>query len=281
MTSIAIHGAAGRMGRRLIALLTEDADLQLAAALEAPGQPVLGQDAGLLAGVTALGVPVTDKLGAPGATGAAGATPAVLIDFTVPAGFRAAVKTCLEQAKRGQPLALVVGTTGLGAEDHKLIDDAARSIAVLQAANMSLGVNLLLGLAAQVASRLGDDYDIEIVEAHHRFKADAPSGTALAIAQAVCNATGKSMDKDLVHGRHTPPGGHQVRKRGEIGMHAVRSGDVVGRHTISFGALGEELSLSHNASTRDVFARGALRAAKWLAGKPAGRYSMKDVLGLA
>ena len=194
------------------------------------GHAVLGQDAGLLAGVSALGVPVTDKLGAPGATGAAGATPAVLIDFTVPAGFRAAVKTCLEQAKRGQPLALVVGTTGLGAEDHKLIDDAARSIAVLQAANMSLGVNLLLGLAAQVASRLGDDYDIEIVEAHHRFKADAPSGTALAIAQAVCNATGKSMDKDLVHGRHTPPGGHQVRKRGEIGMHAVliRSSEVHG-----------------------------------------------------
>lgn len=282
--AIAIHGAAGRMGRRLIALTTEDAELKLAAALEAPGQAVLGQDAGVLAGVSALGVPITDRLAGAGSGAGAGAggaaAPAVLIDFTVPAGFRAAVKTCLDQAKLGKPLALIVGTTGLGGDDHKLIDEAARSIAVLQAANMSLGVNLLLGLAAQVAKRLGDDYDIEIVEAHHRFKADAPSGTALAIAQSVCDATGKSMAKDLIHGRHTPPGGHQVRKRGEIGMHALRTGDVVGRHTISFGALGEELSLSHNASTRDVFARGALRAAKWLAGKAPGRYGMKDVLGL-
>ncbi len=261
---LAINGAAGRMGRRLVALGAEDAGLHIAAALEAPGQPLVGQDAGVVAGGPAVGTAITDRL-VPGAA-------QVMIDFTVPAGCRAAIALC-----RQQELPLVIGTTGLAIEDHKLIDEAAKVIPVLQAANMSLGVNLLLGLAAQVAQRLGDDYDIEIVEAHHNRKADAPSGTALAIAQAVCDATGKSMQADLVHGR---VGAHVPRKRGEIGMHAVRSGDIVGKHTISFGTVGEELSLVHNASTRDVFAKGALRAAKWLVGKPAGRYGMKDVLGL-
>jgi 4-hydroxy-tetrahydrodipicolinate reductase len=271
MITIAINGAAGRMGRRLVALAAEDGDLRVAAALEAAGQPAIGQDAGVLAGAAPINTKVSDQL-LPGAA-------QVMIDFTVPAGCRAAIRTCVELSKAtpGRPIALVIGTTGLTAEDHKLIDDAAKATPVLQAANMSLGVNLLLGLAAQVAARLGDDYDIEIVEAHHRMKADAPSGTALAIAQSVCEATGKSMQTDLVHGRI---GAHVPRRRGEIGMHALRSGDVVGRHTISFGAVGEELSLTHQASTRDVFARGALRAAKWLVGKPAGRYSMKDVLGL-
>lgn len=252
------------MGRRLVALGAEDDGLRIAAALEAAGQALIGQDAGVVAGVAAIGTPISDQL-APGAVQA-------MIDFTVPVATRAAIRRCLDNK-----VALVIGTTGLTAEDHALIDEAARTIPILQAANMSLGVNLLLGLAAQVAQRLGDDYDIEIVESHHRMKADAPSGTALAIAQAVCEATGKSMKDDLVHGRL---GAHVPRQRGEIGMHAVRSGDIVGKHTISFGAIGEELSLTHVASTRDVFARGALRAAKWLVGKPAGRYSMKDVLGL-
>ncbi|MFW6033418.1 MAG: 4-hydroxy-tetrahydrodipicolinate reductase, partial [Phycisphaeraceae bacterium] len=142
--------------------------------------------------------------------------------------------------------------------------------------NMSLGVNLLFALAGQVAARLGDDYDIEIIEGHHRFKQDAPSGTALGIAEAICDATGKSVDKDVVHGRH----GEQPRQRGEIGMHALRLGDEVGRHTACFATLGEEIQLSHKASTRDIFARGALKAAKWLAGQQPGRYAMKDVLGL-
>ncbi|MEX2215705.1 MAG: 4-hydroxy-tetrahydrodipicolinate reductase [Phycisphaeraceae bacterium] len=268
-TTIAINGAAGRMGRRLVALAAEDADLEVTAALEAPGHALSGQDAGTLSGAQALGVAI-------GSTLQAGAAQA-MIDFTAPPGFRAAIKTCLEHAASGKPVALVVGTTGLSAEDHARIDEAAKVMPVLQAANMSLGVNLLLGLAAQVAQRLGDDYDIEIVETHHRFKVDAPSGTALAIAQAVCEATGKSMEKDLVHGRH---GGDELRQRGQIGMHALRSGDIVGKHTISFGTQGEELAITHTATNRDVFARGALKAAKWLTGKPAGRYSMKDVLGL-
>ncbi len=261
---LAINGAAGRMGRRLVALGSEDPQLRIAVALEVPGQPLIGQDAGVVSGVSAINTLLSAEL-------AAGAAQA-MIDFTVPVGCRAAIKLCT-----AQKLPLVIGTTGLTTDDHQLIDEAAKTIPILQAANMSLGVNFLLGLAAQVAQKLGDDYDIEIVESHHRMKADAPSGTALAIAQAVCDATGKSMKEDLVHGRL---GAHIPRQRGEIGMHAVRSGDIVGKHTISFGAIGEELSLTHVASTRDVFARGALRAAKWLIGKPAGRYSMKDVLGL-
>lgn len=252
------------MGRRLVALAHEDDALTVAAAIEAAGHPQQGRDAGELAGVGAIGVALSDQL-------AAGAADAV-IDFTIPVGFRAAMAACVETKT-----ALVVGTTGLTDDDHANIDEAAKTIAVLQAPNMSLGVNLLFALAGQVARTLGDDYDIEIVEAHHRFKVDAPSGTALGIAEAVCDATGKDINNVLVHGRE---GGDAERKRGEIGMHALRTGDVVGRHTISFGTLGEELQLGHIASTRDVFAHGALKAAKWLAGKPAGRYTMKDVLGL-
>lgn len=196
----------------------------------------------------------------------------VVIDFSTPAATRGILQACLRQGVR-----LVIGTTGLDAALIAEVDNAARQVAVLTSANMSLGVNLLLELVGKVAAKLGDDYDIEIVEAHHRFKKDAPSGTALALAGAICEATGKKLEKDVVNGRH---GGEAMRRRGEIGMHAIRSGDVVGRHTVSFGGLGEEISIGHVASSRDVFARGALRAARWLAGKPAGRYSMKDVLGL-
>jgi 4-hydroxy-tetrahydrodipicolinate reductase len=147
----------------------------------------------------------------------------------------------------------------------------------LQAPNMSLGVNLLFALAGKVAKQLGDDYDIEIVETHHRYKVDAPSGTAMGIAKAICDATDKDINNDVIHGRH---GLDVQRERGQIGMHALRSGDVVGRHTVSFGALGEELQLTHIASTRDVFVHGALQAAKWLGGRRPGRYTMADVLGL-
>jgi 4-hydroxy-tetrahydrodipicolinate reductase len=263
MTHLIINGASGRMGRRLVALALDDKTLHLAGALESPGHSDLDKDAGALAGARDAGVKISDTLGDAGD---------VLIDFTVPAGTRAAIEMCL--AKK---MSMVIGTTGLGAEDHELIGAASHQVAVLQAPNMSLGVNLLFVLAAQVAARLGDDYDIEITETHHRFKKDAPSGTAMGLAQAICDATGKSIEHDVIHGRH---GDDVVRQRGEIGMHALRSGDVVGRHTASFSTLGEELQLTHIASTRDVFVHGALRAAKWLTGKPAGRYTMQDVLGL-
>jgi len=263
MTKVAINGAAGRMGQRLVALTEESTARELAAAVERAGHPQLGQDAGTIAGIGAQGVALTDKL-------AAG--PAVMIDFTAPVATRAAIAACV-----AAKVSLVIGTTGLTADDQAAIDEAGKSIAILQAPNMSLGVNLLFALAGQVAKRLGDDYDIEIVEAHHRFKINAPSGTALGIARAICDATGKDIDKDVVHGRH---GDDCERKRGEIGMHALRMGDVVGDHTASFATLGERLELRHIASNRDVFAHGALKAAAWLARQKPGRYHMKDVLGL-
>ena len=262
MATIAIHGAAGRMGLRLVALSREESGLELAAAIDRSGHPSLGKDVGLLAGGEPVSVTLSDRLEA---------KVDVLIDFTVPAACRAALACCVETGSN-----MIIGTTGLADDDHRAIDEAGRSIAVLQAPNMSLGINLLFALAGDVAHRLGDDYDIEIVETHHRHKQDAPSGTALGLADSICAATGKDLHRTLVHGRH----GDSPRRRGEIGMHALRSGDVVGRHTVSFGALGEEVQLTHIASTRDVFARGALRAAAWLAGKPASRYHMSHVPGL-
>ena len=262
-TRIAIHGAAGRMGLRLVALTLQDDRLALAAAIERSGHEQLARDAGFLAGAPVAGVLLTDAFDLSAAD--------VLIDFATPAATRKAIDACVEAG-----VAMVIGTTGLTDEDHAAIDKAGESIAVLQAPNMSLGVNLLFALAGRAAKQLGPDYDIEIVEAHHRFKIDAPSGTALGIAQAICDATGKDINTDVQHGRE----GDAPRKPGEIGMHALRLGSTVGRHTVSFASLEEELQLTHIASTRDVFAKGALVAAAWLAGKPAGRYGMKDVLGL-
>ena len=263
MTRLTIHGAAGKMGRRLITLATEDPRFTVAAAVEFTGHDALGADAGELAGCGTLGVPVTDKI-----DGDAD----VIIDFSIPAGTRRALEACREN-----PCAMVIGTTGLQRDDHAAIDAAAERAAMLQAPNMSLGVNLLFALAAQAAARLGEAYDIEIVESHHRYKKDAPSGTALGIAEAICEATGRSIDQDVVHGRH---GDDVPRRPGQIGMHALRLGDLAGRHTASFATPGEELQLTHIATTRDVFAHGALTAAAWLAQRPAGRYRMADVLGL-
>ncbi len=264
MIQVAINGATGRMGRRLVALAGQDPQLRLVAALDHEGCGLLGQDAGRLAGEDEAGIPISATLDADTA-------PDVVIDFSVQPAVLSIVKLCVERG-----VTLVVGTTGLTDADQQAIQEAAKSIAVLQAPNMSLGVNLLFALAGQVAKRLGDDYDIEVVEAHHRYKQDAPSGTAMGLIESICDATGKDINKDVKHGRS----GIDPRKPGEIGAHALRLGDEVGRHTVSFATLGEEVQLSHRASTRDTFAKGALRVARWLHGKPAGRYTMKDVLGL-
>lgn len=262
MTSIAIAGAAGRMGLRLIALSRQHEDLRVVATTERTGHPAIGQDAGEVAGIGRIGIAIFADLVD---------LPQVVIDFTAPAATRALINVC-----RQKKIAMVIGTTGLQQADHDLIDQAAADIAILQAPNMSLGVNLLFKVAAQMAKTLGDDYDIEITELHHRFKKDAPSGTAMGIADAILKSTGKSRDA-LVYGRH---GNDCPRKRGEIGMQALRLGDEVGKHTVYFAALGERLEVTHTATTRDTFALGALRAAAWLAGKKPGRYSMTDVLGL-
>lgn len=262
MTTVAITGAAGRMGRRLIALLATSPDLKLLAAIERPDSAHQGEDCGELAGAGRNGVPVTSDLRP---------TPDVLIDFSAPSATRHWLKVC-----RDRGIAMVIGTTGLHQVDHAAIDVAAEAIPVLQAGNMSLGVNLLLKLVGEIARRLGDDYDIEIAEAHHRHKKDAPSGTAQALLSSILKATGKSTDA-VVYGRC---GDDATRTPGSIGVHSLRLGDEVGRHTVYFGGPGERLELTHVATDRDVFARGALRAAAWLAGKPPGRYTVADVLGL-
>jgi 4-hydroxy-tetrahydrodipicolinate reductase len=262
-TSIAVVGAAGRMGQRLVALAKEDpAALHVVAAIERADHPQIQRDAGEIAGIGPIGVPLTHDLRA---------TPDALIDFSAPASMRHWLKTC-----RDRGIAMVVGTTGLQPSDHATIDQAAADIPILQAPNMSLGVNVLFKIAGLVAQMLGDDYDKEIVEGHHRFKKDAPSGTAMGLAEAILAAMKKDKSA-LVYDRH---GDDAVRQRGQIGMHALRIGDEVGRHTAYFAALGERLELTHVATNRDTFVRGALRAARWLAGQKPGRYTMANVLGL-
>ena len=250
------------MGCRLVALAKQDGGFQVVGAIERPDHPSQAQDAGEVAGAGRIGTPITFELKP---------TPQVLIDFTVPSSARHWLKTC-----RDRGIAMVIGTTGLQEKDHAAIDIAAATIPILQAPNMSLGVNLLFKIAGEVARTLGEDYDIEILEGHHRFKKDAPSGTALGLADAILKATNKTRDA-LVFDRH---GDEASRKRGDIGMHALRIGDEVGRHTAYFAALGERLELTHVATNRDTFAHGALRAAKWLAEQKPGRYTVADMLGL-
>jgi 4-hydroxy-tetrahydrodipicolinate reductase len=262
MITTAITGAAGRMGMRLVALAKQSGEFQVVGAVERPESDLQGRDAGDVAGVGPIGVPVTFDLKP---------TPQVLIDFTAPAAMRHWLKTC-----RDRGIAMVIGTTGLGQQDQDAIDIAAAEIPILQSTNMSLGVAVLWKIAGQVAKMLGDDYDIEIVEGHHRFKKDAPSGTAATLAESILAATGKDKSQ-LVYGRH---GDEVPRQRGTIGVHSLRMGDEVGKHTAYFAALGERLELGHVATNRDTFVHGALRAAKWLAGQKPGRYTIADVLGI-
>ena len=261
MIRVAINGAAGRMGRRLVDLASGEEDMRVVAALEQASHADIGRDAGELAGRGPIGVVLKSEWDA---------AADVLIDFSSPEGAMARLAEAVEKG-----IAVVIGTTGLSDAQKAEVEAASKKIPVLPAPNMSVGVNLLFKLASQVAAALGDEYDIEIIEAHHRFKKDAPSGTALRLAEEIASATGRDLAKDAVHGRE---GKKAQRKPGEIGIHAVRAGDIVGDHTVIFSTLGERIELTHRAHTRDTFARGALRAALFLAGKPAGMYGMSDVL---
>lgn len=257
--SVGIHGATGRMGLRLIQLIQADPGLRLGAALDRAGHPALGQDAGTLAGLGPLGVPLTSTLDGP---------VDVIIDFSLPAGTLSLVGTCVERK-----IPLVVGTTGFEPEQRRTLEEAANHVALLLSPNLSRAVNLLMRLAGEAARALGDSADIEIIERHHHFKKDAPSGTALRLAEIV----GQAVESEkLVHGRHGLTG---ERPRGEIGVHALRTGDNPGEHTVVFGLMGECLELSHRALNRDGFVLGALDAAKFLAGKPPRLYTMRDLLG--
>lgn len=262
MTRLAIHGAAGRMGRRLVALAAEDNTLSPVAAIEHANHADLGTDAGSLAGCEPLGFTLSDTLGDTACD--------AMIDFSLPQGFRRALADCVSRK-----LPIVVGTTGLTADDEAALNDAAKTIAVLQATNFSLVVNVMWKLAAQ-AAKLLDGYDIEVLEAHHRFKQDAPSGTALTLAHKLCEATGRDPDETLVFARH----GDAPRKSSDITVQTLRIGDDPGQHTAYFAGIGERLEIKHVSTSRDSYALGALRAAKWLADKEPGRYDMSDVLGL-
>ena len=263
---IGIVGCAGRMGRMLVAEVLRTKGAKLGGGTELAKSPVLGTDLGTLIGQKPAGVTITSD-----AKALFGACDAV-IDFTTPA----ATAKHIEYA-RAAGTALIVGTTGLPAETKGLLKTAAKKAVIVQAPNMSAGVNALMALTEKLAGVLKDDYDIEIVEMHHRHKVDAPSGTALGLGEAAARGRGVALDKVA---RKTRDGQVGARPKGEIGFATLRGGDVVGDHTVVFAADGERIEITHKASSREVFARGAVRAAMWAKGKTAGLYTMRDVLGL-
>ena len=262
-TNIAVNGACGRMGQLLIALSREDSNIAVVAALDAPGHANVGRDALEIAGASPIGVPVAAAL-------ALDTRVDVLIDFSQPEGTMTVLKSCV--ARR---IPIVVATTGHSPEQKREIEAAAHETAVLMAPNMSLVVNVLFKLTQLAAQLLrGQGYDVEIIERHHRFKKDSPSGTALHFAKIIQDVQGQTA---LRHGREGLVG---ERPAHEIGIHSVRAGDNFGEHAIIFSTLGETMELVHKGHSRDAYARGALQAAKYLAGRPAGRYTMNDVLGI-
>jgi 4-hydroxy-tetrahydrodipicolinate reductase len=265
MLNVAVTGCSGRMGRALIEAVNQATDMRLCAALERQGSAFLGKDAGDLVGVPC-GVAITDDLD--GALQGAD----VLIDFTRPEGTLHHIAAC-----RRHKVALTIGTTGFSAEQKEIIRDASRDIGIVFAPNMSVGVNLAFKLLEMAAKVLNEGYDIEIVEAHHRHKIDAPSGTALRMGEVVAQALGRDLSECAVYGREGVTG---ERHASTIGFATVRGGDIVGDHTVMFAGIGERVEITHKASSRATFAMGAVRAARFLAGKPSGLFDMQDVLGL-
>ena len=266
MIRAAVAGIAGRMGSRIAQLVCETEGIELTAGFERPGYPKIGNDLAEVVGGSATGKRIVEGIGAvlDGCD--------VVIDFTAAAASLEHLKAA---AAAGVPM--VIGSTGFTAQQMEEAAAAAKRSAVLIAPNMSVGVNVLFQVVAEVARLLGEDFDVEIVEAHHRFKKDAPSGTALKLAQIIARSLGRDLDKTGVYGRHGLVG---ERTSEEIGVHAVRGGDIVGEHTVMFAGMGERIEIIHRAQSRDNFARGAIRAAKWIVGKPPGIYDMSDVLGL-
>ena len=266
MLNIAVTGAAGRMGRALIQACHEAEGCQLTAALEHSGNSLLGSDAGELAGLGKTGVVLVDRL-----------TEVnehfdTLIDFTRPEVTLANLEHCVAHGKN-----MVIGTTGFSEAQKQQITDAASRIGIVFAPNMSVGVNLCFKLLQLAAKVMGDDVDIEIIEAHHRHKVDAPSGTAVRMGEVVAETLGRDLKQCAVYGREGITG---ERKRGTIGFETIRAGDIVGEHTVMFADIGERVEITHKASSRMTFANGAVRAANWLHNQPAGLYDMQDVLAL-
>lgn len=263
---IVVNGVSGRMGRMLVQVLSGNARARLLGALERPGHPWIGKDLGVMLGAAPLGITVSDD---PAATLK---DAQAVIDFTAPGA-----SVALAPVAMAAGCAHVIGTTGLSRDDIAAIAAAARNGVIVRAGNMSLGVNLLVALTRKVAAALDADYDIEIVEAHHRHKVDAPSGTALMLGQAAAEGRGVALEDHAVRGRDGITG---PRERGSIGFSAIRGGDIIGEHDVIFAADGERVVLRHLASDRGVFARGAVKAALWAQGRPHGEYDMAAVLGL-
>jgi 4-hydroxy-tetrahydrodipicolinate reductase len=266
MTKVTIVGAAGRMGQALVRCTRQTKELQLVAAVEQASCPLVGKDAGLIAGAGEVGIPISSDL-------AAGVKAAdAVIDFS----FHEAVPLTIAQAIAHRK-AVVIGTTGLNPDERAAVDRGAAAVPIVWAPNMSLGVNLLFSLVEQTAKALGIEYDVEITEAHHRYKKDAPSGTALRLGEKVAEGRGQVFRDVAIFGREGLGG---ERPRGQIGIHAVRAADIIGDHTVLFATEGERVEISHRATTRDAFAKGALRAAQWAVGRQPGLYDMQDVLEL-
>lgn len=266
MTRIAISGAGGRMGRALVQAVVAAEGATLTAAIERPDSSLLGTDAGELAGVGALGVKVTDDLAA------VTQDFDVLVDFTTPAATLAHIAICRKAGKK-----IVIGTTGLDEGQKSVLKSAANEIGVIYSGNYSIGVNVTLRLLELAAKTFGDTVDVEIIEAHHRHKVDAPSGTALMMGEAVAGALNRDLGKVAVFGRHGHTG---ARERESIGFQAIRGGDIVGDHNVMFIGDGERVEIRHVATSRLNFANGAVRAACWVAARPLGLYDMRDVLNL-
>lgn len=266
MIKAIVAGAAGRMGKRIIHMIDQGHQITLTAAFERPNHPAVGGDAGIIAGINPLGITITDSLKPILHHGD------VLIDFTGP---EATLENLSLAASRG--LSMVIGTTGISGADLERLKQSAEKIRCVFAPNMSVGVNVMFKVAADMARILGKDYDMELLEVHHRMKKDAPSGTAMRLAEIVADATGRDLAKAGVFERKGIIG---ERTDEEIGIQTWRAGDITGEHTIMFGGIGERLELTHRAHNRDNFARGAVRAALWVVNQPVGLYDMQDVLGL-
>ncbi len=264
MIDIAVAGAAGRMGRRLVEACNNVDGLQLAFAFERPGSPAVGRDTGELIGGDRSGVQIRSNL--------ENSNYDVLIDFTRPDVTLDNLAQCVENKK-----CIIIGTTGFDEAGKQKIANAAKTIPVVFAPNMSVGVNVCLGLLQMAAKVLGEDSDIEVIEAHHRHKVDAPSGTALRMGEVIAEALGRDLKDCAIYGREGLTG---ERDRKTIGFSTIRAGDIVGEHTVMFASEGERVEITHKASSRMTFAMGAMRAARWLNGRDAGLYDMQDVLGL-
>ena len=266
MIKVAITGVAGRMGGRIFSLLQLEEGIEVIGVTEKKGHPDLGKDAGVVLGSGKLNLLISDSI-----ESAAGDADAV-IDFTSPG---ATLEHAQYASRNGKPM--VIGTTGLSQDERSKIEKLARSFPCVISPNMSVGINVLFEVSKRVAAYLGDEFDVEITEAHHRHKVDSPSGTAIRLGEEIAEALGRDFKGVARFGRYGQTG---ERKKEEIGIQAVRGGDIIGEHTVFFFGTGERIELTHRATSRDNFARGAIRAVKWVVGKPPGIYTMKDVLGI-